>query len=510
MIAMGFRQELGANLERLFTVYDLAAFCYDYLIRNIKRQVQFLGKYTMENEKAKQVNPNLQRLRLLNDKVEHILQKREELGIPFSECMEEIQTYLQSITLKKYGSPCLNAATIPFFVLLAIDRYVKQKQGKCFDPAPLNKQYCEESYIYLDITDNILNDAAEENNFSDMILPARIQYQMENLIILEKTDLSEGMDPPQAVMLRMGHMNEEMPEIFTEKKLKIAVIPYGEEMILDFPVDCGAMFHAEYKEQYLKAGFERFAKLLEDAVENQANIVIFPEYVCNQRVQDSIQEWLKNRYEQEPEKISSLLLVVAGSGWMEDGNNVSYIYSYNGCLLGKQYKSSEFSDFKNKGRNMVENLENPGKETTIIDIDGVGKILVGICRDISERAYIKRLANIFRPQFLLVPAWSKSVNIGFTKQFQEIATENHRTCSVLCNCCAAYRDMNPYKTEVGIVVTPYKRGSVVEGTVDVISRSMECVKKCREKGCIFIVDMDFSTDAVMKGKIVDAPIKQYQ
>ena len=56
MIAMGFRQELGANLERLFTVYDLAAFCYDYLIRNIKRQVQFLGKYTMENEKAKQVN----------------------------------------------------------------------------------------------------------------------------------------------------------------------------------------------------------------------------------------------------------------------------------------------------------------------------------------------------------------------------------------------------------------------------------------------------------------------
>lgn len=125
MIAMGFRQELGANLERLFTVYDLAAFCYDYLIRNIKRQVHFLGKYTMENEKAKQVNPNLQMLWLLNDKVQHILQKREEFGIPFSECMEEIQTYLQSITLEKYGTSSLNAATIPFFVLLAIDRYVK-------------------------------------------------------------------------------------------------------------------------------------------------------------------------------------------------------------------------------------------------------------------------------------------------------------------------------------------------------------------------------------------------
>lgn len=506
---MGFCQELDANAKRLLTVYDLAAFCYDYLIRNIKKQAQFLGKYTMENSEAKEVNPNLERLCLLNHEVEQILQKREELGVPFSECMEEVQTYLKSVMLKKYGTPCLNAATIPFFVLLAIDRYVKQKQEKCLDPAPLNKKYCEKSYIYLDITDNILNDAAEENHFPDLILPLKIQYQLQNLIILEKKELAEDMNPPRAVMLRMKYMDEKMSGLFTEKKLRVAVIPFGEEKILEFPIDDGAMFHVEYKEQYLNVGFKRVEKLLETAIENRANIVIFPEYVCNQGTQDAIQKWLEIRYEQEPEKIAALLLVVAGSGWMENSNNVSCIYSYNGRLLGKQYKSCIYSDLKNQDKRMVESLEEPGKETTIVDIDGVGKILVGICRDISEGAYIKRLAEIFRPQFLLVPAWSKSVNIGFKKQLQAITAENRRTCSILCNCCAAYCDMNSYKTEVGMVVTPYKSGSVVEGKVDMISRSAECKKKCRDNGCVFIVDMDFSVDAVMKGEIVAGPIKQH-
>lgn len=47
---MGFVQELDANSKKLFTVYDFAAFCYDYLIKNVEDQARFLGKYIMENE----------------------------------------------------------------------------------------------------------------------------------------------------------------------------------------------------------------------------------------------------------------------------------------------------------------------------------------------------------------------------------------------------------------------------------------------------------------------------
>lgn len=499
---MGFVQELDANSKKLFTVYDFAAFCYDYLIKNVGDQARFLGKYIMENESAEYVNPNLQKLRNLNNEIGNILRKREELGIPFSECIGESRMYLDHFKLEKYGEALLNEATIPFFILLSIDRYVKKKSGRHSDTAPLNKEYCKDSYIYLNPGKSILDDAAERNNFSDIIHSALIRNQVENLIILEKRELPDNVEPPRTVQLWIDDTNEEKLKAIAEKKLKIATIPFGEEEMLVFPVKEGALFHVKYKKKHLKTGSERAEKLLEFAVEKRANIIIFPEFVCGQKIQDTIQKWLKDTYEKTPEKMSSLLFVIAGSGWTEDENNVSYIYSYNGRLIGKQYKNCRYSDLKRKGKELIENLQNPGKETTIVDVKGLGKVLVGICRDVSEYSYTELLAKVFRPQFLLVPAWSKSVNIGFKNQFQEIVEKNHRTCSILCNCCEAFHNLDKFKTEIGLAVTPYKNGTVIEGTVNKISRGTKCIQKCKIGGCVFILDMDFGYEPVKKGKIV--------
>lgn len=61
---MQFTEELQKNIEQLVSVYDLAAFCYDYLVDNIRDQAQFLGKYIMCNEDAGCSNPNIQALKL--------------------------------------------------------------------------------------------------------------------------------------------------------------------------------------------------------------------------------------------------------------------------------------------------------------------------------------------------------------------------------------------------------------------------------------------------------------
>lgn len=505
---MGFQQVLAENLRKIDSVYDLAAFCYDYLIRNVKNQARFIGGYAEENEDARHVNPNLKRLKRLNYKVKKILMMREEHGISFHECLENVQAHLALITLEEYGNPLLNDASVPFFILLAIDRYVTEKSVPCVDKAPLNKGYCEDSYIYLNVGDNILDDAAEKNNFPNVILPYRIQNQMKHLIILEKKEIPDKMNPPQVVNLWMDY--KEKGEIFKEKKLKIAVIPFSKEKILDFPVEHGGLFHVKYKEEHLKIGVERAKQLLESAIEEKANIIIFPEYVCSQEVQDAIQNRLKDIYgnKTEKEKASALLFVVAGSCWTNHSNNVSRIFSYSGRQIGNQYKHCVYSDLKDKEKVMVENLADPGKETTIVDIAGVGKILIGICRDISERSsYTRVLARTFMPQFLLTPAWSRSVHNGFEEQFREITAENHRTCSILCNCCAALNNEEQFNTEIGLAVTPYKEKTVVVGNVDMICRDKGCIKKCKDNGCIFIVDMDFGYDMVMRRSMVN--IHQY-
>lgn len=475
-----FVDEFYKNLDKLVSVYDLAAFCYDYLISKTEDQGLFLGEYVFENAEAERSNPNRKKLNRFSREIERFLERRETEGRSFSKCITDIYNQTKNIRLMDYGESLLNDATVPIFILFAIDRYVLEKRGRCSEDGPLNKGYCGKSYIYLDIGNNILDDAARENSFSNIISSPEIRNQLRHLIFLEKNQLPSKVEVPRVKRLYVTDKREITQKIGQEKKWKIAVIPFGEEPMVSFPVDKGALFHVTYQEKHVETGIERALHLLDHAIRLKANMIIFPEYVCSQEIQGAIQEHLESIYEKDSKRLDSLFLVVAGSGWTEDQNNVCNIFSYDGRLLGKQYKYSRFSDLKYGGKELIENLRNPGKETTIVEIDGVGKVLVGICRDISERSYTKMLADTFKPQLLLTPAWSKSILNGFQEQYRDLASINHRTCSVLCNCCEAVRDRKDL-IQIGIAVTPFKKGTVVIGKEHMICRSKDCTKNAEAR-----------------------------
>ncbi len=503
---MQFIGELQKNVRKLDSVYDLAAFCYDYLIGCVRNQAQFLGKYIMCNESAESGNPNLQKLWQFSCEIEQILQKREEEGWSFSRCLEELQQCAGKITLKKYGSALFNDAAIPFFILLSIDRYVLGKKGRLSKREPLNEGYCEKSYLYLRIEKNMMDEAADANDFSDVILGATIRNQMKHLIFLEKKDWPDDkMAPPQIRQLWILEEDGERRRILAEKKLNIAVIPFGNEDMLRFPVDEGALFHVEYTKWHQRNAIPRAIKLLDEAIDQKANIILFPEFVCSRETQEAMGEHLRKVHESHPDRVSSLLFVVAGSGWTKDNDNVCKIFSYSGQFIGNQYKICQFCDWRHEGKAMMENLRHPGKETTMIAIDGLGKVLIGICRDISNREYTRDLARFFAPQLLLVPAWSKSVQNGFRQQFMEITAENHVSCSVLCNCCEALckREKAGDCDCAGIACAPYKEKTVVIGKVQEIQRKCRCRRtKCRKGGCVIMIHMDFLPDVVRQGGII--------
>lgn len=62
------------------------------------------------------------------------------------------------------------------------------------------------------------------------------------------------------------------------------------------------------------------------------------------------------------------------------------------------------------------NLQNSGKEITLIQISGLGVFQTEICRNVSESEFSLKLAKVFDSQFLLISAWSPSINRGFKKQ----------------------------------------------------------------------------------------------
>lgn len=504
---MDFVDILIQNVKILESVFDLTAFCYDYLVKNVDDQAVFIGKYILENEQASDRNPNLKALRKFDNEVYHALRYQEE-GLLFGACLEKIIDASGNMQkkLEKYEEDFFNQATIPFFILWAIDRYVLDKKGKRTDTAPLNQSYVKDSFIYLNIQDNLLDRAMEENGFADMIKDVQIRYCFQHLCILERKELAApDAAPPNEVRLWMEEDGGYRNKMLLKKRLKIAVVPLDKEKMLDFPIDEGALFHVEYCEKARENCANRAIRLLELAIDKGANIIIFPEFVCSQEIQNAIQCRLRQMHEESPKRLRRLLVVLAGSGWI-DGNNVAAIFSYDGVLLGRQYKTERFSDLKKEGRELIENLEDPGKETTIIEVVGLGKIVIGICRDICNRNYVKRLTEIFCPQLLLVPAWSSSIRMGFEGQLKEITTYNHMTCSIVCDCCEATNG-KMFKKEIGVLVTPVKRESMMEGKVCYIRRREKNCRSCHKGGCIIMTNICFETNNVRRGRMV-TQIKQ--
>lgn len=500
---MDFVDGLTQNAVALVSVYDLVAFCYDYLVENIGDQAVFMGKYILMNEKAPIGNPNLMALGRFEDEVFHILRRQEEEGLMFKKCLAEIIAASGKIQQRfmKYEDAFCNQATIPFYIMWAIDRYVLDKKGKITEVEPLNKSYMKNSFVYLNIQDNLLDEAMEDNGFADVIKNVQIRNYFQHLCIMERKELAaENAEPPKVACLWMEEDGGYRKEMLLKKRLKIAMIPLDKEPMIEFPIDEGTLFHVEYREGYLERCEGRAIQLLERAIGMKANIVVFPEFVCSQEIQSAIQRHLQQIYQEKPRRLRDLLVVLAGSGWT-GGNNVAAMFSYDGTLLGKQYKTERFSDIKKKGEELIENIHNPGKETVIVEAEGLGKIAVGICRDICNQDYVERLTRIFSPQLLLVPAWSSSIYRGFENQLKEITAYNHMTCSVLCNCCEAM-ERQKFREEIGMLVTPVKKGSVVEGKACCIQRQSGNCRHCQKSGCIILVNMCFDSGSVKRGRMV--------
>lgn len=502
-----FACELKCEEEELINVYDMVSFCYDYLMDHVSNEANFIACYILENENTSVSNVNLKKLGHFQDDVRKILRNQEDKGWMFDQCVGKIAKLSEKIenNMKDFGDTELNNATIPFFILMAVNVYIPEKRDIITESGPLNKGYQKNTYVYLNINHDLLQQAAYELDFGDTIESETIRKQLNHLHILKKSELPENAEPLKIVQMRIRDSDLTKKKIVESKKLKIAVIPFSREKMLEFPAITGAAFRVVYNDWHKSNGVNWALRLLEKAIKERANIIIFPEYICDSSIQDEIQKYLRDQTLNNPKKMKNLFLVIAGTAWTADDNNVSVLYRFDGMEFGKQYKCEQFSNLRNENRPMMEGLANPGKESIMVDIDGIGKIMVAICRDISNREGAKRMTEIFKPQFLLVPAWSPSVHKGFREQLKEVVNFNYHTCSVVCNCCESLeiKGFKGFKEENGIAVFPYKEGSVVIGKEKMLCREKnKCTEKCQEGGCLFMVECDFLTESVQKGQLI--------
>lgn len=502
-----FSECYSDNLPKMMSVFDFVALCYEYIQSKAKDESIFISMYIDENEGAKVKNPNKKLLGRFSQNVYKLLIDGKSKAIAFEDNSRKLINLIRQIEnkLKPYENNEYNYATIPYYALMAVDRYQfsLKKRVRKEDNAPLNKCYCNNCYIYLKMPYSLIDTAKQNLRFPDKIDVKSVRMQLDSIVILEKHDLwidARGQYagiPKTIALCGEGTVWEE--KIRNSKRIRIAMIPFDESSMLDFPVKAGSQFTIRYNSQHLNNGAERAVRLLNKAIELRANVIVFPEFICHAGIQEKISSELYRLSKDSPEKIESLMLVIAGSAWTDDDNNVSYFYDSSGRLLGTQYKTFEFY---NEEKQLTERLTRPGAVNTFIDVEEVGRIGVRICKDISIGANcIKSINDLMSPQFLFVPAWSKSMNIAFYNQAKGLTESNHETIVAICNCCEALQSTTSYNN-VGLIVSPYKNISHIEGVVKRVQRKEGCnLAECKNGGCIHMIDVSFATESVNSGEM---------
>jgi len=492
---MGYIDIIIENKNKIDSIYDMVSLCYDLIIKELSDEELFIGEYIVKNDKANENNPNIEKLIYFQEMIcKTLKQSKGDVESCFDSIIElAVKIYNE---LNTYGIDKMNKLTPLYFIILAIDRYSENINNSQYSNTPLNHYYVEESLIYFKPCRSLIYDAAKELKFSRYITVNNISSCLNNITIIKKNIFSDNKSPTKIFSLYLDETG--FPQGIIEKKLNVAIIPFNGFEITNISKDRGALFSIKYNSDYGSIYSKRAIFLLDKAIEQKANIVVFPEYICNEEVQSNIGKHLVYIKDTNPEKLKELLFVVAGTGWI-NGNNISKVYDKDGVLIGSHYKITKYHDDQ-----LIENLETPGKESLAIDVKGVGRFMLAICRDISYGNNMYPLFDAFKPFSILIPAWSTSVNIGFNTQCCNLAAKYHMS-SILCNSCEPIKSKK-FKKKNNLIVTPYKDiaegNTYITGKVKMVEREVKCDCECEKKACIFLITMDYSVDSVKNGEIV--------
>lgn len=455
-------------------------------------------------------------------------------GIDFETFQRKLLHMLSQFPCPKDLAENICISICIFFTLEALDFYLENHLEKIYDTlqsyGPLNEgdsqRFC---LVYLHERESFLHDCyisdKRGENFRTLHVQTRIGSIFHQILLIPRTDLESI---PRIIPVLLD--NRYKQEVKNRKQLRIVSIPYiGFDTFyfhaLNQKSPCkpkevpNGPFYVEYASEWEEMNSRYVTQLLKKAICQGANIIVFPEFIMSAETKNAVENCLRQL---DLSCKQQLLFIMAGTHYCWDGtgrgNNILHILNANGNEIGRYYKYSPFlqraeeqihgarphpvnvaanEEKKNEAvapqqhryLESCEILSDPGKECVLLDVEGVGRVLPAICRDVIDGIYTKHLAQQFMPSMLMVPAWSTSVE-SFRPHFEELANTIH-TASLLCNCCNAVREKGE-QTMIGAFFTPAKEGSRMNPHLLPLNRTRECTSQCREQGgCIFRLVLDF-------------------
>lgn len=139
----------------------------------------------------------------------------------------------------------------------------------------------------------------------------------------------------------------------------------------------------------------------------------------------------------------------------------------------------------------MENLEQNG-EITVIHCDGIGRIVVMICRDALPREHLHRVLEYLKATLLIIPSFSTG-NYDFEDRLQ--ICRSYDCCAVWINTCSVHlidESVGEKLNKIGMVLRTGK-GKLKNRTFDCLRSTQKCDglgdKECT--GCLYVKKLNF-------------------
>lgn len=323
-----------------------------------------------------------------------------------------------------------------------------------------------------------------------------LTQKIQNYIILEE----DFINTKKVVVHRIRETGSVGRRFLNRQKLSCVL----------FPVTCHHLeryFLVDYqKEKFNITGYTEDVKELKNTYAHMIqkckeasdiDFVVFPEMLMTEEILEIIK------------KESNIAAFVCNGTIWNNHKNVCHVTDADGNQIFSYDKKSTF-EFGRDGKIYTEGLEydskNEKEEYDFIDIEGIGRVSVCICKDImhTDLLYVHEKMHT---DVLIVPAFSPSLDV---KSKAQSFSEEHQCIVLFANSCGAFYDKQKSmeqnrkdlkKGEVGFVVLPAKDKSS-ERTYNLLSYSAgQCMEMCTLDNCVGRrVDIDFKKNMESDGK----------
>lgn len=385
-----------------------------------------------------------------------------------------------------------NLHNVAIRILFEFDRYFANRKkypalelkcnnfcGRVYEFGPLNKVKSEYG-LYLMPDDHYFKDFNKDNElgirFLDQSQFSMIERNIRHYKIIKQSSLGKRV--------KIKYYAEVFGLLDNYPELRIGIVPVSKTLwckmvCKEYGQGERNYFRLEDIEEQSALINEFYIKILRKCMEENIQIVVFPELARNRETEKQIKDFLIKEKLKNP---NSLALVFMGSLW-ENGKNEGILLSGTGTILLRSQKMEPFS-LRYGNKTYWEDLEDEVQEIQLLDIPKIGRIQYLICKDGLNDGLLHNMWGLFEIAMSFISSYSNSIShfeevgSGFSAQYAGI--------QVLSNACAARmgvkRTVTMPQEQVGHVIFPCARERT--GTPSSQKESYETMSHC-EEGCCF-------------------------